>query len=69
MSATFHNENGNSFSLSDSSLDGIMSQQIGTSQPNGIYQLTSLRVEDTAYSDNWVKYHGTYGEDGGSFYF
>ena len=69
VSATFHNENGNSFSLSDSSLDGIMSQQIGTSQPNGIYQLTSLRVEDTAYSDNWVKYHGTYGEDGGSFSF
>ena len=65
VEAGFHNEHGHHFNLSDTNLDGIMSTRLSESTNSGTYQLTSLTVRDSADSENWVTYYGTYGEDGG----
>ena len=54
--AYFKNEAGQTFSLSDSDDDGIMSSRLSSNQVNGKYTLDYIRLEDFAYNDNYVYY-------------
>ena len=54
--AYFKNDAGQTFSLSDSDDDGIMSTRLSSSQVNGSYTLDYIRLEDNAYNDNYVYY-------------
>ena len=52
----FKNSAGNTFSISDSDDDGIMTGRVSTSQPVGEYFVDYIRLEDDAQSDNYTYY-------------
>ena len=52
----FKNSAGNTFSISDSDDDGIMTGRVNTSQPVGEYFVDYFRLEDDAQSDNYTYY-------------
>ena len=52
----FKNSAGNTFSISDSDDDGIMTGRVSSNQPIGEYFIDYIRLEDGAQSDNYTYY-------------
>ena len=63
--AEFTNEAGNTFGKWDYDQDGVITFNVGSTQPNGVYQLTRFTAYDRAYSTNEFNMYGSFGEDGG----
>ena len=63
--AEFTNEAGNTFAAWDYDQDGVMTINVGSTQPNGVYQLTRFTTYDRAHNSNEFNMYGSFGEDGG----